>query len=161
VRSIGLQAVGLPAGVTATPSVVQFGFLPVNELSASSAKTVELTNCGDAPLAITAVRIEGANAGEFSIVSPQDFSAPIAQTASLKFIVVMNPHTIGPKQAQLVVEHAGTRVTADLSGTAFGPGDDAGGPTTYYACSAGGGGAVGAAPIALALLAVRRRRRRA
>jgi len=157
-RSIPLRATALPAGVTPTPDLVHFG--PGRVGMTTSAKTIELTNCGSAPINITAARIEGAGAGDFTIVSPENPVMSLPQMGSVKFLVVMSPRQNGSKAAQLVIEHGGGTVIVALDGNGFG-GDDGSllDRGTYYACNAGA--PVGFAPLALALLLLRRRRRRA
>jgi MYXO-CTERM domain-containing protein len=157
-RSISLAAVALPAGVTPTPDLVHFGPGRVNTTTA--AKTIELSNCGSAPIHITAARIEGASASDFAVVGPENPVMTLPQMGSVKFLVVMSPRQNGTKAAQLVVEYDGGTVTAELDGNGFG-GDEAEllDRETYYACSTGGGSPTALAPLGLALLLLRRRRR--
>ncbi len=153
-HDVQLTGVALPAGVTPTPNVVHFG--PGQIRSPTIAKRVTVSNCGESELAITGAHIEGPNAAEFAIVAPEDPGQTIPMMGELEFLVIMNPSTPGTKIAQLVVEHAGGTIEADLDGNGFGAGDDGGEKTTYYACNAGGAGGL---PIAFALLLMRRRRR--
>ncbi len=154
-REVKLAGVALPPGVTPTPSVVYFGPAPVG--STTTAKKVTISNCGETALEITGARIEGPNADEFRIVSPDDPTQTISMMGELDFLVIMDPTTTGAKMAKLVVEHAGGRIEAELDGNGFGL-DEGGEKSTYYTCSAGSAGG-GIVPIGLALLALRRRRR--
>jgi MYXO-CTERM domain-containing protein len=157
-HAIPLEVTALPAGVTPTPGLVHFG--PGRVGMTTAAKTIELSNCGSAPINITAARIEGASAGDFAIVSPENPVMSLPQMGSVEFLVVMSPRLNGSKSAQLVIEHDGGTVVAELDGNGFGGDDgDLVDRGTYYACSTGSGSAV--APIALALLLLRRRRRHA
>ena len=154
-RNIALHADALPAGVTATPAMLDFGTITENLVA--PAQSVQLTNCNAADLQITGAHIEGASPGEFAIVS-QDIAGTVAPAASKEVLVVMTPHSAGPKLAVLVIEH-GENSFVDLVGNGeggVGNGDDD--RVTYYRCNAGG--PVGLAPLALVLLALRRRRRR-
>ncbi len=157
-RSFPLKATALPAGVTPTPDLVHFG--PGRVGMTTSAKTIEVSNCGNAPINITAARIEGTSANDFAIVSPENPVMSLPQMGSVKFLVVMSPRQSGTKAAQLVIEYDGGTVIADLDGNGFG-GDETAllDRETYYACSTGSGG--GLAPLALALGLLLRRRRRA
>jgi len=157
-RSVPLRATALPAGVTPTPDLVHFG--PGRVGMTTSAKTIELSNCGNAPINITAARIEGASAGEFTVVSPENPVMSLPQMGSVKFLIVMSPRQTGSKAAQLVIEYDGGTVVVPVDGNGFG-GDDSGLPDreTYYACSSGT--PVGLVPLVLALLGLRLRRRRA
>jgi uncharacterized protein (TIGR03382 family) len=153
-RDITLHAVALPAGVTATPSMLDFGTIAENLVA--PAQSVDLTNCNTADLQITGAHIEGAAPGEFAIVS-QDVAGTVAPASSKQVLVVMTPHSAGPKLAVLVIEH-GENSFVDLVGNGEGgAGGDDEDRVTYYRCNAGG--PVGLAPLALVLLALRRRRR--
>jgi hypothetical protein len=157
---IALHAVVLAGGVAPTPDKAHFG--PNNVGKLSSAQMITLTNCGAAALTITDASFSGANADEFTIVSPMDPKVTIQQTQSAMFLVVMSAKSAGPKTGQLVFSYAGGMTAVDLDGTGIGAtgGDDNKPRETYYACSTGGG-AAGLWPIALAVCAARRRRRRA
>lgn len=155
-RDIPFRAIALPPGISPTPDLVHFGAGHIG--SPTTAKRVTISNCGTGDLAITGAHIEGENANEFVIVGPEDPVQTIPVLGELPFLVVMNPTTVGPKVAKLVVEHAGGRIEADLDGTGFV--DEDGEKTTYYTCSAGSPGGLGG-PLALALVILVRRRRRA
>ncbi|MDX2089843.1 MAG: choice-of-anchor D domain-containing protein [Kofleriaceae bacterium] len=153
-----LRAVALPAGVSPTPNRVDFGPNPIK--ATTFAQKIVLTNCSAAPSTISAVRIVGTNASEFTVVSPSNPLQTVPAMGELEFLVVMNPDTPGAKVAQLEIVHDGGTAIANLDGAAFGPGDlDGGDKGTYYSCSTGGG--AGLAPLGLALLLLRRRRRNA
>ncbi len=158
-RSIPLKALVLPSGLTPTPDLVHFG--PSRVGMTTAAKTINLSNCGTTPINITAVRIDGASAAEFALVSPENPLMPLQQMETVKYLVVMSPRQNGTKAAQLVIEYDGGTVVADLDGNGFGgDGGDLVDRGTYYACNAGHGSPVSLAPLALALLVLRRRRLR-
>ncbi|MFN0248318.1 MAG: choice-of-anchor D domain-containing protein [Kofleriaceae bacterium] len=154
-HEVMLSGVALPAGVTPTPDLVQFGSGPIG--TPTTAKKVTVSNCGTTALDITGVRIEGPNASEFVIVAPEDPLQTIPTTGQLDFLIIMNPARAGTKTAKLVVEHAGGRIEANLDGNGFGDTDEDDDKSTYYTCSTGG--SVGGLPLVLAILALRRRRR--
>ena len=161
-KAIPLTAVALPAGVTPTPNLVHFG--PGRVGTTTAAKTIDLSNCGAAPINITAARIEGASAGDFTIVSPENPVMSLPQMGSVKFLVVMSPRQNGTKAAQLVIEHDGGTVTADLDGNGFAGDEDAVEQETYYTCGRGAdvssrSSSSALAPLGFALLLLRRRRR--
>lgn len=156
-REVELRAIALPDGVSPTPEVVHFGAAMID--TTTSAREIALSNCGQAPIQITAARVEGPSASDFAIVSPADPAMTLGQTETATFLVIMNARANGAKQAQVVIDYVGGSVSVPLDGNAFG-GDsgDVLDRETYYACSTGG--AAGGLPIALALVALRRRRRR-
>ncbi|MGE3455439.1 MAG: choice-of-anchor D domain-containing protein, partial [Kofleriaceae bacterium] len=154
-HEVPMTALVLPPGVSPTPEAVQFGGAMVGGLT--TGKQVTITNCTAAAVDITDVRIEGPDATEFSIVSPETVQASIDQRGGQTYLLVLSPRSVGLKSAQLVVEYAGERKIVDLDGNGFADPSDATERTTYYDCSTTGG--AGAWPIALALLGVTRRRR--
>ncbi len=156
-QNIALLATALPAGVSPTPDTIHFG--SSRTLMTTSFKEVIVSNCGTTPITFASTRIEGASAADFAVVSELP-TAPLAQRASTKILVVMTPHSNGAKQAQLFLEHDGGVVTVDLDGAGFGGTDDnGGGKNTYYSnCNAGGASGLGGS-LAVLVLALRRRRR--
>lgn len=154
--TLEMRAVALPAGVSPTPSRVDFGPNPIN--ATTFAQKIVLTNCGTSPITISAVRIVGANASEFAVVSPSNPLQTVDQMKELELLVVMTPDTPGAKVAQVEIVYDGGTTIANLDGAAFGgDGLTDGEKDTYYACNVGG--ATGLAPLGLALLFLRRRRR--
>ncbi|HSN27376.1 MAG TPA: MYXO-CTERM sorting domain-containing protein, partial [Kofleriaceae bacterium] len=106
-------------------------------------------------------RIEGPDAADFAIVQ-QPANAMIQPTQSASWLVVLQAHSVGPKQASFVVDYDGGTATVALAGEGLGDtgsgSGGAGGEKSYYTCAVGGSGA--AWPFAAALLVVIRRRRR-
>lgn len=157
-HEVPLHAVVLPAGVSPTPERQHFGGSMLNQ---PVVREVVISNCATQMINVTAARITGASASDFTIVDPANPAMTIPQRGSTRFLIAMTPHSNGLKDAQLVVDYEGGSVTANLDGNGFG-GDDgtAGGRKTYYACSTGQ--PAGLWPIlgaVLAVLGVRRRRR--
>lgn len=158
---IPTRATALPPGITALPASLDYGVIEAGLFT--SAQTVTFTNCGDTPIQITGERIEGTHASEFALTRTFQV-VTVAPAETVEIDVLMAPRTLGPKDAQLVIEYTGGATMVALIGQAFdldGDGDSEGGEqTTYYACSAGG---TAGWPLALALgvLVLRRRRRRA
>ena len=157
---INLAVDGLTAGVSPTPDMVDFDANPVD--TTTIGQNVSISNCSTAPITATNPRIEGMDASEFAIVQQPD-SLTVAPTGSVAWLVVMQAHTAGPKQASFVVDYDGGTVTVPLTGEGLGDngsgdGTGGGGEKSYYTCAAGGTGA--GWPIAGVLLLVLRRRKR-
>ena len=159
-RALNVSAIGLPAGVAATPVELDSGSSELDQTTLGQMVTV--TNCETTPVAWSNPRIEGTDSGEFAIVlSPQSERVPA--TGSVSWLVVSQPHSAGIKMATFAVDHPGGTVTVMLLGEGLGEGatgTPGGGdvPPSYYACSTGG--AAGASPLVLVLALVLRRRRR-
>lgn len=153
---VNLTALGLAAGVSATPATVDLGTVSVG--TTSTAQTITLTNCDPTPLTLQTVEITGANQDDFAIVTaPTNLAVESGKAAT--YTVVTAPNNGGPLTATLRIQHDRGIVEVPLFGAGTGRGDD---PTpedsTYYSCSTGG--ARGGWPVALmALLVIRRRRR--
>lgn len=153
-----LKVHALPAGVTATPTTADFGVVDVD--TTSDGQMIALTNCSSGPINFTAAHIDGADSASFALVSPSQVSGTSLGTAmSAQFIVVMSPHVIGSKQAQLVIEYDSGTAMIELDGDVTG-GDNSDGTLkpTYYSCSAGVPATL--IPVGLALGLILRRRRR-
>lgn len=150
---VALNVLGLPpGGVTATPDSLDLGSLEVN--TTGIGKEVQLSNCGASPIGYSPGRIEGRDASDFAIVAAP--SAPmIAPNDLVTWLVVLQAHSVGPKQATFSVDFDGGTQSVDLVGEGLADADP---PGSYYACSTGRPAALW--PIALALFALRRRRAR-
>ena len=160
-HTLHLAVQGLPPGVTATPDAIDLGSNPVN--TTTIGQEVHLSNCGSAPIGFRNARIEGGIEGgdalDFAIV--QQPTAPmIAPAAHASWLIVLQAHTVGVKQAKFAVDFDGGTASVDLQGEGLGDHADSGGGRSYYTCSAGGPAGLGPLGIALALLLSRRRRRR-
>lgn len=154
-HSLNLIVQGLPVGVTATPTEIDLGSLPVN--TTGLAQTAHLSNCSGSPIAFSNARIEGDDASEFTIV--QAPSNPMIQPAgTASWLIVLTTHTVGPKQARFAVDFEGGTASIALLGEGLGDLPDAPGRGSYYACATGRPTALW--PIALALALLLRRRRR-
>jgi len=154
-HTLNLTVQGLPPGVTATPAAVDLGSNPVN--TTTIGQEVHLSNCGTAPIMFTNPRIEGTDALDFAIVA-QPSSATIAPTGLASWLIVLQAHSVGPKQASFAVDYDGGTASIELGGEGLGdlgPSDD--GRGSYYACSTGHPAALW--PLAIALVVVVRRRR--
>jgi uncharacterized protein (TIGR03382 family) len=156
---INLSVNGLSAGVSATPDSIDFGSNPID--SATIGQQVELSNCATAPVTASNARIEGKDAADFAIVQQPD-SAMIQPTNSASWLVVLQAHTAGPKEASFLVDYDGGTAMVPLAGEGLGDMTGSGGPggeKSYYSCAVGGAG--GSWPLVLAFAALLRRRRRA
>lgn len=156
---INLAVDALPAGVSATPEALDFGSNPVQ--TTTIGQEVQLSNCSGGPITATNARIEGTDAADFAIVQTPD-ATMIDPTHNAAWLVVLQAHTAGPKEASFVVDYDGGTASVPLAGEGLGDltgsGDGGVDETSYYACSAGGAG--GAWPLALVAVALTMRRRR-
>lgn len=154
-HTLNLIVQGLPAGVTATPASIDLGSLPIN--TTTIGQDAHLSNCGTAPITFTNARIEGVDAADFAIVQ-QPGSATIAPAGTASWLIVLQAHSVGPKQASFAVDHDGGTAVVDLAGEGLGDIPAGSGRGSYYACSSGQPSTLW--PAALGLLLVLRRRRR-
>jgi hypothetical protein len=155
-HTLNLTVQGLPPGVTATPATIDLGSNPVN--TTTIGQEVHLSNCGTAPVMFTNARIEGPDALDFAIVA-QPSSSMISPAGLVSWLIVLQAHTVGPKQASFAVDYDGGTASIELGGEGLGDlGPAGGGRGSYYACSTGHPLALW--PIAFVLGLVLRRRRR-
>lgn len=118
------QTVPLSGGGVAAPQVqlapttLAFGGVQVGDHSV--AQTVTMTNGGTAPLSLSAVRLAGANAGDFTTTTTCSTSAGLAPGASCTADVVFSPQSVGAKIAALVFDDNAPDApeSVPLSGTA-------------------------------------------
>lgn len=157
-HTISLHALGLDAGVNGPPQVD----LGANLLNMTTfGQKVEISNCTDSPVTIASVNISGTDAADFAIVDqPMDLTIMPAQ--SIKWLVVLDPHTLGDKTAEFNANFDGGTTVVPLIGEGLaegvGSGADGGSDkTSYYACSTGKPSSLW--PLGFALLLLRRRRR--
>jgi uncharacterized protein (TIGR03382 family) len=158
---INLAVDGLTAGVSATPASLDFGSNPIQ--TTTIGQEVHLSNCSSGAITAMNARIEGTDAADFAIVQQPD-SAMIQPAQSATWLVVLQAHTTGPKEASFVVDYDGGTATVPLAGEGLGDMTGSGanggvGEKSYYTCAAGG--ASSAWPLALVALAFTMRRRRA
>ena len=154
--TVTLVATGIPAGVRATPTVIDFGAGQVGELSPSTTP-IELTNCGSGALTITGTQLIG-NADDFAVMSPSSSTLALGDSAS--FTVTMTPTHDGLRSATLVISFDSGQQMIALVGAGTGGPPDATGSATYYTCNAGGSGGLAVGAVAFGLVVRRRRRRR-
>ena len=156
---INLAVDGLAAGVSPTPASLDFGSNPIQ--ATTIGQEVHLSNCSSGPITAMNARIEGTDDADFAIVQQPD-NAMIQPSQNASWLVVLQAHTTGPKEANFVVDFDGGTASVPLTGEGLGdmPGSGAsdGGEKSYYTCAAGG--ASTAWPLALVGLALTVRRRR-
>ncbi|MEO8842694.1 MAG: choice-of-anchor D domain-containing protein [Kofleriaceae bacterium] len=158
---LNLHALGLAAGVNGPPQV-DLGGNPINQTSVG--QHVEISNCTDTPVTISAVVLSGVDAGEFAIVDQPD-SPTIDPFGSVRWLVVLQAHTEGDKTASFdATTDTGTMASVPLIGEGLGSGGSGDGPTdgtksSYYACSTGHPSSLWPIGFALGALLIRRRRR--
>jgi len=85
----------------------------------SAAKSFSITNTGSAPLIISSVTSEGANAGDFALAHQPCTQAPLAPAGSCSVSVVFTPSALGARSAVLSIVNnaAGAPHSAGLAGT--------------------------------------------
>ena len=159
---LNLHALGLAGGVNGPPQV-DLGGNPINQTSVG--QHVEISNCTDAPVTITAVVLSGMDSNDFAIVDQPD-SPTIDPFGSARWLVVLQAHTEGVKAASFdAMTDSGVTASVPLIGEGLGSGGGSGdGPTdgtksSYYACSTGHASSVWPIGFALGMLLLRRRRR--
>jgi hypothetical protein len=163
-RDLHLAVQGLPAGVSAVPETLDLGTGPIN--TATTGRQIHLSNCGTGPLGFGNARIEGPDAADFTIVE-QPPASSIALGGNATWLVVLQAHSKGTKQASFAVDYDGGSAMIPLTGegvtTSGGGGSNdgnaetPGGRASYYACSTGHPSALW--PLALVLAVWRLRRR--
>jgi hypothetical protein len=159
---LNLHALGLAAGVNGPPQV-DLGGNPINQTSVG--QHVEISNCTDTAVSISAVALSGVNASDFAIVDQPD-SPTIAPYGSVRWLVVLQAHTEGDKTASFdAITDTGVMASVPLigeglgSGTGSGDGSTDGTKSSYYACSTGHASSLWPVGFALGALLLRRRRR--
>ncbi len=161
-RTINLSVDALPAGVSPSPMMIDFGSVPA--MSTTIGQSVHLSNCSTTAANFTNARIEGADASEFAIVAQPETST-IGPNGNASWLVVLTTKTAGLKHAEFMVDYEGGTAIVALDGEGLGDDviDEPGGPIdeiSYYSCSAAGGSTSRAWPLVLVLGIVLRRRRR-
>ncbi len=102
-----------PAGITATPTSINFGATNINF---SSSSTVTITNKGTSTITLTTpFTITGTDANQFSVGSPATTS--LGANATTTVTVTFSPTTSGTKSAVLNITSNGGNATVSLSGT--------------------------------------------
>ncbi|HTR54669.1 MAG TPA: choice-of-anchor D domain-containing protein [Kofleriaceae bacterium] len=161
--TITVDVTGLPAGVSATPTTLDLGPVPVSMTTLG--QSINITNCGTTSINVSSATITGMDADAFAIVM-NPASSSIDPAASAAWLIVMNASTPGQKQATFEVDYDGGSQMVPLTGEPFMPGGDGSGSSSnvtekssYYACNAGGAAALWPLALAFGVLVVRRRRR--
>lgn len=108
-----------PSG-SLSPTTLSFGSRVVG--TASDTQAVTLSNRGTAPLAISSVRLGGANVADFAIAS-NTCATSVAAGASCSIAIRFNPGAAGARSASLTVTDnaAGSPRAVSLSGTGTAP----------------------------------------
>ena len=98
------------------PPSVQLGSVPRGRTADAQ---VVITSVGAGTLAVSATRIEGANAAEFSVTGSTCRGALLPKDAGCTVTVRFRPRSTGPRTAQLVVVDNAVEspLRIDLSGT--------------------------------------------
>ena len=93
---------------TSTPNIAKsttrLTFNDVQGGAASAAKTVTISNTGNANLTINSLTISGTNANQFLITSKPTLPVTLAAGSSTTVGIAFNPTTIGPKGGSLQIK---------------------------------------------------------
>jgi uncharacterized protein (TIGR03382 family) len=157
-RSINMTVDALDAGVSPSPSMLDFGSTPEN--TTTLGQPVHLSNCSASAITSMNARIEGVDAAEFAIVAAPT-GATIPPTGLASWLVVLSANSVGLKHAEFVVDYDGGTARVPLDGEGLGELPSMAGSgeeLSYYGCATTG--ASGGAPLALLALGLVRRRRR-
>ena len=99
--AVAVRALDRPRGLQVTPSSIDFGDQDVGEQS--TPQTLALTNRGGRP-AIRAIRIDGENAGDFTVTDASTcVHGPFPTDASCTIVVRFTPAEQGDRAAMLFV----------------------------------------------------------
>jgi hypothetical protein len=131
----GVGAAPLPALLAVEPQRLTFGEAPVPEgfLGAvvgallGGSQTVRLASNGTAPVRISAIRVEGEQAGDFELRARAcEETGSLAPGHQCELQVTFRPRDQGPRSARIVIEHGGEgeHVVVMLAGTGIRPADD-------------------------------------
>jgi Abnormal spindle-like microcephaly-assoc'd, ASPM-SPD-2-Hydin len=96
-QTVALSGIGTAPVVSLSPTSLSFGSQAVN--TTSPAQTITLTNTGTAPLTISGITINGANAGDFAQTNTCPSS--LAVGASCTISVTFKPAATGNRKANL------------------------------------------------------------
>lgn len=157
-----VTALGVDAGVAASPAAVDFGGVLVGE--ASVALPIRVDNCDAEAVIIDRLAVTGDAAVDFLATPEVGTALPVTvpSGSAATFIVVMRPSATGDRAATLELGHGDAVTTVPLTG--IGVGEDelggAGGRGSYYACTTHRGGLGGGLALGLGLAAALSRRRR-
>ncbi|MGB3429817.1 MAG: choice-of-anchor D domain-containing protein [Burkholderiaceae bacterium] len=99
-----------------SPLAVDFGMLPLN--TTSPAKTVTLSNTGNAPLSIADLKLGGTNAADFAQTHNCPVGSSLAAGSACSISVRFIATATGPRSATVVLtSNAAGSPSADLKGT--------------------------------------------
>ena len=121
-QAVPLTGTGTAPAVTLGPASLSFASQPVGTTSA--AQTTTLTNSGTAALAITAIAVAGANAGDFTQTTTCPLNpATLDVNATCTISVRFSPSASGPRSASVTIADnaANTPQALGLSGTGSSP----------------------------------------
>jgi hypothetical protein len=115
----GAGAVAPP--VTIDPTVLDFGTVAVG--AAGVSRTLTLTINGTAPVALSSLRLAGADRDHFRTTSTNCLGSALGPGATCTVEIAFRPHGMGDRNAQLIVEHdaIGSPQTVPLVGVGAGP----------------------------------------
>ncbi|HEX5546394.1 MAG TPA: choice-of-anchor D domain-containing protein [Ktedonobacterales bacterium] len=122
-QSVTLSGTGVAVGPAVGFNPANLGFGNQNTGTTSAAKTVTVTNTGNATLHITSVTLTGTNAGDFAKSADTCTGATVAVNATCTVSVTFSPTDVGGRNAALSFtdDAAGSPQTFAVAGTGVAP----------------------------------------
>jgi HYDIN/CFA65/VesB-like, Ig-like domain len=109
-----LRGTGQPGRLGFEPNPADYGVVAIG--STTNAVTVTITNGGGGVLGVTAVRVGGANAGEFLVMSDSCTGQQLAPAGTCTVSVAFRPLGTGTRTGSLDVDHSDGTASAVLRG---------------------------------------------
>jgi hypothetical protein len=119
--AVGITGRGIAPLIAASLDPVDFGSVAI---ASTSSLLLQLSNSGDAPLAISALAFAGSNAGDFALTSAPVLPAIVAPGGSLTVSIDFTPGDHGARTAQLVATSdalGNPTLAVGLAGAGAGP----------------------------------------
>jgi hypothetical protein len=123
-QSVALSGAGVAVGPALSFNPASLSYGNQNTGATSAAKTVTITNNGNATLHITSVTVTGTNAGDFAKSADTCTGATVAVNATCTVSATFAPTAVGGRNAALSFtdDAAGSPQTVALTGTGVAPG---------------------------------------
>ena len=120
-RTVTLSGTGVAPAIAASPNPLAFGTVT---LGTTPTSVLTISNPGQAPLTVSALTVQGANGGDFALVSPPNLPAIVGPGSTLPLTVRFTPGDHGARSAQLVIAsdaYQTPTLSVSLTGTGSGP----------------------------------------
>jgi trimeric autotransporter adhesin len=98
---VGVVATTLAPVIAISPSALDFGTVPL--MTTTAARTVTVSNTGNAPMAISALQLAGSNPGDFAQTTTCSLTTPLAAGSQCTISVTFTPSAAGSRSATLTV----------------------------------------------------------